>query len=299
MELRHIRYFVAVAEELHFGRAASRLNMAQPPLSQQIRQLEEELGFPLLFRSKQRVELSEAGKVFLEECRSILERMDRAVGAAEQAHNGATGRLNIGFVGSTTYHIASFLHHYRLQFPTVHLALHQMKTANQIEALREGRLHLAIVRTPVQSPFLISKVVLREKFIAAIPKAHALTKREKIRVQDLADENFIVPSRSSGSIYHDAVIHLCYKAGYKPRISLEAPEILTIVAFVSEGMGVAFVPASFQNQTNEGVVYKELDEIDAALEMSFVWRKEEKSPALQQFLECVNRQCDEQPAKLS
>ncbi|MBE9915562.1 LysR family transcriptional regulator [Paenibacillus donghaensis] len=287
MELRHLRYFVTVAEELHFGRAASRLNIAQPPLSQQIRQLENELGFPLLFRNKQRVELTEAGKVFLEECRLTLKHIERAANAAEQAHKGATGRLDIGFVGSTTYNIVPILQNYRLRFPSVNLVIHQMKTSNQLQALHDGSIHLAIVRTPIQNPLLNSKVILREKFIVALPDTHPLASRTSLRTQDLANEEFIIPSRNNGSIYHDAVINLCYKAGYQPKISMETPEILTIVAFVSAGVGVAFVPASFQNQRNIGVIYRELDEADYGLEMSFVWRKEEKSQVLQEFLKLM------------
>ncbi|MDR0270271.1 LysR family transcriptional regulator [Paenibacillus sp.] len=287
MELRHLRYFVTVAEELHFGRAASRLNIAQPPLSQQIRQLENELGFPLLFRNKQRVELTEAGKVFLKECRITLKHIDRATDAAEQAHKGATGRLDIGFVGSTTYNIVPILQDYRLRFPSVNLVIHQMKTSNQLQALHDGSIHLAIVRTPIQSPFLNSKLILREKFIVALPDTHRLASRTSLSTQDLANEEFIIPSRNNGSIYHDAVINLCYKAGYQPKISMETPEILTIVAFVAAGVGVALVPASFQNQRNIGVIYRELDEVDYSLEMSFVWRKEEKSQVLQEFLKLI------------
>ncbi|GAB7053578.1 MULTISPECIES: LysR family transcriptional regulator [Paenibacillus] len=287
MELRHLRYFVTVAEELHFGRAASRLNIAQPPLSQQIRQLEDELGFPLLFRTKQRVELTEAGKVFLEECRLCLAHIDRAIDAAGRANKGEIGRLDIGFVGSATYSIVPFLQRYRLQYPSVNLMLHQMKTTNQIQALHDGRIHLAIVRTPIQSPFLTSKIILKERFIAALPQKHPLTRKRKLHMQDLAGEHFIISSRNNGSIYHDAVIQLCYKSGYRPNVSLEAPEILTIVAFVSEGMGVALVPDSFRNQKNKGVIYRDLEDVEPCLEMSLVWRNDEKSQVLNEFLKCI------------
>lgn len=292
MELRHLRYFVTVAEELHFGRAALRLNIAQPPLSQQIRQLEQELGFPLLFRNKQRVELTEAGKVFLEEVRLTLAQVQKAFDSAERAHRGTTGKLDIGFVGSTTYNIVPLLQNYRLRFPSVNLMLHQLKTANQLQALHDGRIHLGIVRTPVESPFLTSKVIQRERFVVALPQAHPLANHKKIRMQDLINEDFIVSSRNNGSIYHDAVIHLCYQAGYRPKITLEAPEILTIVAFVSAGMGVALVPDSFRNQQNKGVIYQELVGVDATLEMSLVWRKDEKSQVLEEFLNFVQQETE-------
>ncbi len=284
MELRHLRYFITVAEELHFGRAASRLNISQPPLSQQINQLEQELGFPLLFRNKHHVKLTEAGKVFLEEARLILAHVEKAFDAADRAHRGATGRLTIGFVGSTTYTIVPLLQNYRQRFPSVNLTLHQMKTANQLQALHDGRIQLGIVRTPVQSPFLTYDVIHQEPFVAVLPQTHPLASRKKICLLDLAHEDFILSSRSTGSFYHDAVIRLCYKSGFHPKIALEVPEILTIVAFVSAGMGVALVPASFQNQQNKEVVYRELNEADSSLEMAFVWRKDEQSPILQQFL---------------
>jgi DNA-binding transcriptional LysR family regulator len=163
----------------------------------------------------------------------------------------------------------------------------QLKTTNQLQALHDGRIHLGIVRTPVQSPFLNSKVIQRERFVVALPQAHPLANHKKIHMKDLIKEDFIVSSRNNGSIYHDAVIHLCYQAGYRPKITLEAPEILTIVAFVSTGMGVALVPDSFRNQQNKGVIYQELDGVDATLEMSFVWRKNEKSQVLQEFLHFI------------
>jgi DNA-binding transcriptional LysR family regulator len=284
MELRHLRYFITVAEELHFGRAASRLNISQPPLSQQIHQLEHELGFPLLIRNKHHVKLTEAGRVFLEEARLTLAHIEKALDAAERAHLGATGRLTIGFVGSTTYNIVPLLQNYRQRFPSVNLTLHQMKTTHQLQALHDGRIQLGIVRTPMQSPFLTFDSIHREPFVAVLPQTHPLASQAALHLQQLAHEDFILSSRSNGSYYHDAVIRLCNQCGFYPKIALEAPEILTIVAFVSAGMGVALVPASFRDQQNKKVVYCELDDIDSSLEMAFVWRKDETSPVLEEFL---------------
>lgn len=288
MELRHLRYFVTVAEELNFGRAAARLNITQPPLSQQIRQLEQELGFPLLFRTKQRVELTEAEKVFLEEARITLAHIDKTLDSARRAHLGAAGRLDIAFVGSATYRIVPLLQSYRMRFPSVSLVLHQMKTANQLQALHESQIHLGIIRSPVQSPLLASTVIYRERFLVALPHTHPLTRENQLRIQDLEHQDFILPSRSNGSMYHEAVIRLCFQSGFYPKIALEAPEILTIVAFVSAGMGIALVPASFQNQQNIGVVYRELENVGTMLDMVMVWRKNEKSQVLKQFLQHID-----------
>lgn len=284
MDLRHLRYFVAVSEELHFGRAAARLNISQPPLSQQIRQLEDELGFPLFFRNKHHVELTEAGKVFLEETRLTLAHVEQARDAAEKANQGATGRLSIGFIGSSTYNIVPLLQNFNKRFPMVNLALQQMKTGRQLRALHERQIHLGIVRTPIDSPVLASETILREPFVVALPETHPLSKRETLSIQELADEPFILSSGHHGSTYHDAVMKLCYHAGFPPKVALEVPEILTIVAFVAEGMGIALVPASFRHQQNKGIVYRDLLDAEATLATTFVWRKDDKSPVLQQFL---------------
>jgi DNA-binding transcriptional LysR family regulator len=284
MELRHLRYFVTVAEELHFGRAAVRLNMAQPPLSQQINKLEDELGFPLLLRNKHHVELTPAGKVFLEEARITLVQADKAAAAAWRAHEGVEGRLTIGFVGSVTYNIVPLLQKYRLQFPMVHLSLHQMKSAHQLQALHEKKIQLGILRPPVQSPYLESETIHKEAYVAALPESHPLAGRDTLRVEELAGDEFIISSRNNGSYYHDAVIRLCRDSGFYPRIALEAPEILTIVAFVSAGLGVSIVPASFRSQQNRMVVYRELEN-DSHLETAFVWRKDDRPPVLDKFLQ--------------
>jgi len=284
MELRHLRYFITVAEELHFGRAAARLNMSQPPLSQQIRQLEEEMGFPLFYRDKRIVELTEAGKVFLEEARITLAHVEQAQSAAEKAHLGAKGRLVVGFLGSTTYNVVPFLQQFRMRYPMVDLTLHQMKTDRQLQALRERSIHLGVVRHPIQTLNLESEIFLREPFIAILPRLHPLAIRESISMQDLAEEPLILSSRYNGTNYHEAVINLCNQAGFSPKIALEVPELLTIIAFVSEGMGIALVPASFRHQQNTGIVYRELVDVSATLKSVFVWRKDEQSPILQEFL---------------
>jgi DNA-binding transcriptional LysR family regulator len=284
MEFRHLKYFITVAEELHFGRAAIRLNMSQPPLSQQIRQLEDELGFPLFYRDKHHVELSEAGRVFLEEARLTLANMEQAQAAAEKAHQGMIGRLVVGFVGSTTYSLVPLLMQYREQYPIVNLTLHQMKTGHQLQALNDRSMHLGVVRNPIRTANLISETFLKERFVAILPAAHPLAKRKNLRMQDLADEPFILSSRFNGTTYHETVMHLCYQAGFTPNIALEVPELLTIVAFVAEGMGIALVPASFKHQQNQGIVYRELLEVTETLRTVFIWRKDEQSSILREFL---------------
>lgn len=284
MELRHLRYFVTVAEELHFGRAAVRLNISQPPLSQQIRQLEEELGFPLFYRDTHRVELTEAGRVYLEETRLLLAHVEQARAAAEKAHQGAKGRLVIGFLGSTTYNIVPILRQFRTHYPMVDLNLHQMKTDRQLQALHDRSIHLAVVRNPVETPILASDIYLMEPFVVILPKGHPLAIQDRIRMQDLSNEKFILSSGYHGTTYHEAVISLCDQAGFSPQIALEVPELHTIVAFVSEGMGISLVPSSFRHQQNNAIVYRDLEEVKAELKTVFVWRSDEQSSVLQEFL---------------
>jgi DNA-binding transcriptional LysR family regulator len=284
MELRHLKYFVTVAEELHFGRAALRLNMSQPPLSQQIRQLEDQLGFPLFYRDKHHVELSEAGRVFLEEARLTLANIEQARAAAEKAHQGAVGRLVVGFLGSTTYSMVPLLLQYRARYPLVNLMLRQMKTGHQLQALNDRSIQLGVVRSPIRTSNLASETFLKESFVAIVPSGHPLAQQGSIRMQDLTEEPLILSSRYNGNTYHETVINLCHQAGFSPKIALEVPELLTIVAFVSEGMGIAIVPASFRHQQNKGIVYRELSGVTETLRTVFIWRKDEQSPILREFL---------------
>ncbi len=175
MELRHLRYFVAVAEELHFGRAAQRLQMAQPPLSQQIRQLEQELGVELLYRTKRTVRLTEAGLAFLHQARQILVQSEQAIEVAQRASRGEVGRLAIGFVGSATYSLLpTAVRSFRHQFPDVRLMLHEMTTSEQIEALHDDRIQVGFIRPPISDDKLSVETVLQESFVAVLPEAHPL-----------------------------------------------------------------------------------------------------------------------------
>src|SRR3954453_15892050 len=194
MELRHLRYFVAVAEELHFGRAARRLQLAQPPLSRQIQGLEQELGVRLLERTKRHVELTPAGKVFLEHARKLLTEADHAVAAARRAARGEIGRLAIGFVGAATYSaLPELLRVFHTRFPDVELVLYEMTSAHQHDALREGRIEVGFVRPAIPDDTLARRVARGEPLVAALPAGHRLARRdEPIPLSDLAGEPFIL-----------------------------------------------------------------------------------------------------------
>ncbi len=282
-----MRYFVMVAEELHFGRAARRLNIAQPALSQQVRQLEDELGFSLFKRDKHRVELTEPGRVFLDEAHLILIQVQRARDVAERAHLGASGRVVMGFVGSATYHVVPLLHAYRAQFPLVHTILQQMKTNDQLQALHEKRIDVGVIRPTISSPEINLEVIHREAFFVAFPSRHRLAANPLVTIHDLADEPFIMTPHRFGSSYYDTIMRCCYEAGFRPNVVLEAPEILTIVAFVAAGMGIALVPESFQSQQNSGVQYRPLTGTSQRLELALAWRSGEQSEVVHQLIATI------------
>jgi len=290
MELRHIRYFVAVAEELHFGRAAERLQMAQPPLSQQIRQLEAELDVQLFYRTKRKVQLTEAGQVFLKEARQILAQSEQAVQIAQRANRGEMGRLAIGFVGSATYSVLPIvLRAFCKRFPEVQLILHELTTAEQIEALREQRIQVGFVRPPIYDEEFRLASVLREAFIAVLPESHPLATQPKISLQSLAHEPFILfPSHLGIGFYHQ-VINLCQQAGFTPKVAQEAIQMQTIISLVAAELGVALVPASLQNLQRVGIVYKPLVEATPTVELAIVWREDELSPVFYRFLEVAKK----------
>src|SRR5574340_256525 len=245
MELRHLRYFVAVAEELHFGRAAARLGTAQPPLSQQIRQLEGELGVELLARTRRRVELTEAGRVFLDEARGILQRVTQATSAARRAARGETGSLAIGVVASATYGLLPrVVRAFRERHPDVALTMSVMSTGAQVAALRAGQLQLAVARPPFGDETLVAEPLHEEPVVAAIPSGHRLSAKRSLPLRALAGEPFVLFPRDRRPGWYDFVLGLCREAGFEPVVGQDAPELATALALVAAGDGVTLVPAS-------------------------------------------------------
>lgn len=281
MELRHLRYFVAVAEELHFGRAAARLHMAQPPLSQQIRQLEDELGVRLLARTNRRVALTEAGRVLLDGARRVLALADETAEAARRADRGEVGRLALGFVGSATYEaLPALLRAYGARYPGVEVALHQMTTAEQVAALAEGRIAAGLVRPPVPDAGLALLTLRREAFVAALPRDHRLAGDEGVSIRALADESFIMFPRTQGAGLYDLALALCTRGGFAPRIAQVATEMQTIVGLVAAGMGVALVPASLRRLRPDDVAYVAIREAAPDVELALAWRTGDEAPVV-------------------
>ncbi len=260
VELRHLRYYVAVAELRHFGRAAERLHMAQPPLSQQIRQLETELGVQLLERTTRRVDLTDAGVAFLQRAREVLAAVDVASAEAQRIGAGLEGRLVVGCVGSATYSLLpSLARTLREELPAVDFSFRgEMLVPEQAQALLDGHIDLALLRPPVDHPDLVLGTLRRERFIVALPEGHRLAKRKRLRLADLRDEDFIVHPAHGRSVMSGAVLAMCREAGFEPRVRQEVGETSTLVTFVAAGLGVALVPEPVQALGVAGTTYRPL-----------------------------------------
>ncbi len=285
MELRHLRYFVTVAEELHFGRAATRLAIVQPSLSQQIRQLEDELGFPLLYRTKRSVELTDAGKVFLAEARQVLAQVREAKRAAQRAYRGEVGRLVVGYISSSTYDLLPLmLRVYRERYPAVEVALRELTTQEQLRALEEEYIQVGLLRLPISAPLVHVEVVRREPIVCVLPEEHPLTMHERIAVSLLANEPFVLQASQRGAGYSVQLLQLCLSSGFSPNVIQEVTEMHTIVSLVAAGMGVSLVPLSARNIRSQGVVYRELEGTATLTEMAVAWRHDTQSALVQNFL---------------
>ncbi|MEM1252763.1 MAG: LysR substrate-binding domain-containing protein [Cyanobacteria bacterium P01_H01_bin.21] len=290
MELRHLRYFLAVAEELHFGRAAQRLHMAQQPLSRQIRNLEEELGVELFYRTKRTIRLTEAGKVFLQETRKTLAQADRAVTVTQRVAQGVAGRLIIGFTGPILNSILpTAVREFKQRFPDIHLDLTRLQTNQQVKALLAEEIHVGFLHPPIDEPFLRQEVICQEPMVAVFPDIHplAIGAPAPISIQCLADESFILFPRPVGPVLYDSIIGLCQQSGFSPKIVQETFPQQTILGLVAAGLGVSLIHASVQQVQQQGVVIRPLIETTPTLESAIVWRLDTVHPALPHLLDIV------------
>ena len=290
MELRHLRYFVTLADTLHFGHAAAKLQIAQPSLSHQIQQLEAELQATLLRRTKRRVELTEAGRIFLDEARDILARSDRAALVARRAGRGDAVKLRVG-VGYCMDHMNATraVGLFDRAHGQVHVELHTLAVAAQIEALKDGRLDIGFVRPPLNDAALMSEVLVREPFVAALPAKHRLAKKKSLALSALGQEPFVLPPRQAVPVYHDLVLRACREAGFIPNAPHEADHVLLMLGMVAAGTGVALVPASARQVVQTGVTYATLRPSHALLETVVTRRRNETSVSVEQFLEIARQ----------
>jgi DNA-binding transcriptional LysR family regulator len=286
VELRHLRYFRAVAEELHFGRAAERLHMAQPPLSQQILQLERELGVTLLVRSTRKVELTPAGEAYLNRVVAILDAVDEAGAQAHRIAEGVEGHLAIGCVGSATYSLLPRLvRELREQLPGVDVSIRgEMLAPAQIAALLTGEIDLALLRPPVEQPGVLVETVRRDRLLVALPEGHALATRDDLSVSDLRDEEFVAHAGHGRSVMSTILTAMCADAGFVPRIRHEVEETSTLVTLVSAGLGVAIVPEPTAALAIAGVCYRPLTPDALGVDLDVAWAARANSSLLDNVL---------------
>jgi DNA-binding transcriptional LysR family regulator len=287
VELRHLRAFAAVAEELHFGRAAHRLRMAQPALSQQVKQLEQDVGALLLERTTRQVRLTSAGAVFLEHARRVLLEAERARESVLVSERGERGEIRVGVTGVITWRLLPRLARaYRRRFPLVRLELHpSVFSAAQVSALLDGQIDVGFLRAPVPAGPLASRVILNEPLMAVLPQDHPLADRPEVDLTALSGENFVTYPSMHGSALRDAAVHACFSAGFTPRVVQEAPDTHTVVALVGAAVGVALMPASAERLQIEGVVFTPIaGEIDVRVPIALAWRDGDPSPVLAGFL---------------
>jgi DNA-binding transcriptional LysR family regulator len=285
VELRQLRYFVAVAEELHFRRAAERLHISQPPLSQQIRALEDELGLVLLVRTRRRVELTPAGEAFLRDARALLGELQGAVATARRIDAGQAGRLRINFVGSALFSIVpGMVERFRRSRPGVELELRERPTVDQLRAVRAGLADVGLVRPPFEADDALDvRTVLREHTVAALPAGHALAQYRRVPLRRLAAEPLVLFPREQAPGFHDLLIDALTGARAAPRVIQYAPEMLTIIGLVAAGTGVSLVPESVQRLALEGVCYRPVSRAPRS-ELVAITRAGEDSALVRAFL---------------
>jgi DNA-binding transcriptional LysR family regulator len=299
VELRHLRYFVAVAETLHFGRAAERLGISQPPLSQQIQALEAELDARLFERTNRRVELTEAGRLFLVEARQILAQVDRAADTARRAQLGELGVLKIGFTASApfTSTLPRSILAFRQAFPAVQLDLHENNSRGVVDALLRQTVHVGLIRPLGLPDSLHAEALFDEPLIAALHSDHPLADEAgPLSLAQLSGEPFVYFPRTFGSGLYDQLMALAAQAGFTPHMAQEAGEPLTIIGLVAAGLGVSVLPASYRRFAIENVAYRELADAGASSSVWLVRRQEERSPLVRAFAELLVREA-RQPEK--
>lgn len=292
MDMRHLRYFIAVAEELHFGRAAERLGMAQPPLSQQIKAFEAELGARLFERNRRKVELTAAGAALLDEARDVLRRCGDMGRLVRNAAAGESGRLEIAFTGSVPFNqvMPRILGAFRRRHPDVWVSLREMSTGSQIEAVAEGRLDIGFAR-PADSNWpatVEARRILREPLVLALPVDHPLARRSSLAMTELAHEALVMNPRHIGTGLYDKIVSLCGRAGFPPRVAVEAHQMSTMISLVGAGLGLAVVPQAMRRIGFDGVVFAAIDDDEAFIDLLVIHRHGPPPAMVANFLAVVD-----------
>lgn len=285
MELRHLRYFIAVAEELHFGRAATRLHIAQPPLSQQIRRLENELQALLLRRTSRRVELTSAGRMFLQEAKMIVAHAERAARVARRASQGEIGQLIVGCVPWADFTNAPrMIRAFGKRHPDVEVDLHSLSSPEQISALEEGRIDIGILRPPVDRPGLMTESLLSERLVLVFPQGHRFTPYERVPWRQIVGEAYVLLSRQRAPGFDGIVARACAAAGVTLNVRYEVDYPQAVLALVAAGLGVSLAPATVGTLKSSGIAYRGLHPAGPPLQTVVASRRERGSPLVQHFV---------------
>ena len=288
MEFRHLRYFLVLSDELHFGRAAQRLSITQPPLSLNIQQLESSVGARLFDRDSKGVRLTAAGAAFRDAARALLAKADEAGLLAREVQAGAVGRLRVGFVGSVLFRgLPQWVERFQASHPRIEVSLSELNSQEQIDALLHDQLDLGFIHTRRVPDALATAFVQAEPFLCCLPAGHALAKRRKIALALLRDEPFVLFSRHASPDYFTRIIDLCAAQGFYPRLRHEVRHWLSVVSMVSQGFGVSIVPAPIARSGVAGAVFRPLAEPGAPSEVHCAWKPEPDVPARRQFIEMV------------
>jgi DNA-binding transcriptional LysR family regulator len=290
MELRHLRYFVAVAEEKNFLRAATRLHISQPPLSTQIRDLEEELGAALLVRSPRGVELTAAGKIFFEEAKVILARVAHARLLTRRIATGEAGGLSVGFVSIADFGLLPpALKSFRAAYPDIELALHEMTTDMQVRELLGETIDVGIGLAPVDEPGLSYETLASDALVIAVPDDHRVAGTNgSLDLKELSGDPFVMVPRAFAPGLHDLIVGYCERAGFEPTTAQYAKQMQTVIGLVSSGLGVALVPASLKTMQRVGVTYLPIADPGPALEIGLLYRAADTNPIIPKFLQVAH-----------
>lgn len=292
MDIKKLHYFIAVAEELHFNRAAEKLNMTQPPLSQQIQALEEELGVKLLERNKRQVRMTAAGAVFLEEAKLILSQLERSIQTTQLVSQGMIGNLNLAFVDSAAGGILiDVIKRFREKFPQIKLTLSEQTSSQQWQALESGTIHMAFLRSIAPAMHIGYKEITSESLVIVLPEHHPLAKLTSVSVSSLAKEPFIVSPRRQGAAFHDLILRFCAQHDVYPNIMQEAIQMYTIVNLVAANLGIAIVPSSVAVFQRSGVVFRPFVEPTPAVPLYAAWRNDSNKEVLAAFIKTMDEVC--------
>lgn len=288
MELRQLKYFVAVAEEMNFGRAAKRLRISQPPLSMQIKALERELGVDLFARTTRSVRLTDAGRAFQERAEEILRSVEESAGVARSAGAGLTGRLTVGFISSATLSLLPpAVRGFRESFGGVELELKELTSGEQVDALYTGRIGVGLVRLPMSAPGIRVEPLLEERLLVALPEGHPLETLEAVPVEEISDLPLVFFTRRLVPGLHEQILELYRSVGAYPHVVQEAIHLQTIVGLVASGVGVAILPESAKRVHREGVSYRMLDAEDASSWLGLATLENDDSLLVENFAETL------------